>query len=98
MTDAKEALASGNLLPLGGTLEGAKGTGLAILVEVFTGILAGCKTPAHKTRVVHHLFYFKVRITAQESQNGAKPRRSQILVSASWLSTQNPLHHASRKG
>lgn len=37
ITDPKKALACGGLLPIGGT----KGTGLALLVELFSGILAG---------------------------------------------------------
>lgn len=41
ITDPKKAIASGGLLPLGGIHEGAKGTGLAIIVEALTGILTG---------------------------------------------------------
>lgn len=41
ITDPQEALSCGSLLPLGGLEEGTKGTGLAMMVEIFCGILGG---------------------------------------------------------
>lgn len=43
ITDPKEALDSGFLLPLGGQEEqsGYKGMGLAMMIEIFCGILGG---------------------------------------------------------
>lgn len=43
LTDPKQAMTSGFVLPLGGAEEnsGYKGTGLAAMVEMFCGILGG---------------------------------------------------------
>lgn len=40
MKDAREALSSCLLLPLGADI-GYKGTGLALMVEIFCGVLGG---------------------------------------------------------
>lgn len=100
ITDPKEAITSGLLLPLGGPEEtsGYKGTGLAMMVEIFCGLLGGTEAGGTTVEASLLFFCFKVRTMVRTFQNGDPQTRKRIWVSALWQLIRGVSHQVLKIG
>lgn len=80
-TDAAKALEKVALMPLGGSREmgGHKGYGLAVMVDIFCGLLAGCAVGAAVARTKISHFFGAIRIDAFQPADAFKESMDEMM-------------------